>query len=134
MRKTYVIDGARFSSLEEFYDEISSVLIPGAYWGRNLDAFNDILRGGFGTPEGGFVLRWKNSRLSRRRLGYRETVRQLQLRLQRCHPSNRERVRRDLNKARQEQGPTVFDWLVEIIEDHGIGGEQAEDGVELQLM
>jgi RNAse (barnase) inhibitor barstar len=134
MRKTYVIDGARFSSLEEFYDEISSVLIPGAYWGRNLDAFNDILRGGFGTPEGGFVLRWENSRLSRRRLGYRETVRQLQLRLQRCHPSNRERVRRDLNKARQEQGPTVFDWLVEIIEDHGIGGEQAEDGVELQLM
>jgi RNAse (barnase) inhibitor barstar len=134
MRATYVIDGARFSRLEEFYDEISRVLIPDAYWGRNLDAFNDILRGGFGTPEGGFILRWKNSRLSRRRLGYRETVRQLELRLEHCHPSSRERFRRDLDRARQEQGPTVFDWLVEIIEDHGIGGEQAEDGVELQLM
>ena len=134
MRRTYEIDGARFSRLEEFYDEIGRVLIPGAYWGRNLDAFNDILRGGFGTPEGGFILRWKNSWLSRRRLGYRETVRQLEMRLQRCHPSNCAAVSKDLDRARQEQGPTVFDWLVEIIEDHGTGGEQAEDGVELQLM
>ena len=47
----YEIDGKNFSTLEEFYDEISRVLIPGAQWGRNLDAFNDILRGGFGTPD-----------------------------------------------------------------------------------
>jgi len=134
MRRTYVIDGTRFSTLEEFYDEVSRVLIPGAYWGRNLDAFNDILRSGFGTPEGGFILRWKNSQLSRRRLGYRETVRQLELRLQHCHPSNRARFRRALEDALRERGPTAFDWLVEIIEDHGTGGEQAEDGVELQLI
>ena len=44
-------------------------MIPDAYWGRNLDAFNDVLRGGFGTPEGGFTLRWKNHATSRRRLG-----------------------------------------------------------------
>src|SRR5262245_39633780 len=56
---------------------LSQVLIPGAAWGRNLDAFNDILRGGFGTPEGGFVLQWINSALSRERLGYPETVRRL---------------------------------------------------------
>jgi hypothetical protein len=29
MQRTYEIDGARFSTLEEFYDEISRVLIPG---------------------------------------------------------------------------------------------------------
>jgi len=133
MRRTYVIDGARFSTLEEFYDEISRVLIPGAVWGRNLDAFNDILRGGFGTPEGGFVLRWQNSQISRQRLGYRETVRQLELRLRRCHPSNRESVQADLDSARREMGPTAFDWPVEIIADHGAEGTQAEDAVELQL-
>jgi RNAse (barnase) inhibitor barstar len=70
-KPTYEIDGSRFSTLEGFYDEISRVLIPGAEWGRNLDAFNDVLRGGFGTPEGGVVLCWKNSALSREHLSSR---------------------------------------------------------------
>lgn len=70
MAKTvYEIDGHDFSTLEEFYNVMSRVLIPHASWGRNLDAFNDILRGGFGTPDDGFMLRWKNSSLSRQRLG-----------------------------------------------------------------
>jgi len=51
--KVFVIDGFQFSTLDGFFDEISRKLIPGAQWGRNLDAFNDILRGGFGTPEEG---------------------------------------------------------------------------------
>jgi RNAse (barnase) inhibitor barstar len=130
---TYEIDGNDFSTLEEFYDEVSRVLIPDAQWGRNLDAFNDILRGGFGTPESGFRLRWKNHAASRERLGYDETVRQLELRLQRCHPSNREMVRAELERARSAQGPTVFDWLVEIIEIHGANGDEAEDNIDLVL-
>jgi len=44
----YEIDGERVQSLEAFYDEISRQLIPDVFWGRNLDAFNDILRGGLG--------------------------------------------------------------------------------------
>lgn len=46
---------------------------------------------------------------------------------------NQESVTRDLAAARSGQGPTVFDWLVEIIRDHGPGGTQAADGVELVL-
>src|SRR5262245_862405 len=133
-RKIYQIDGHHFSALEEFYDEISRVLIPGADWGRNLDAFNDILRGGFDTPVEGFILQWKNSDLSRQRLGYAETVRQLSLRLEYCHPSNKEDVKSDLEQAKKGQGATVFDWLVEIIQVHGRGGEEEEDGVELVLL
>lgn len=64
-KRSYEIDGSRFSTLEGFFEEISSVLIPGTDWGKNLDAFNDILRGGFGTPDDGFILKWKNSNLSR---------------------------------------------------------------------
>jgi len=112
------IDGASFSTLEEFYDEVSRRLIPGAAWGCNLDAFNDILRGGFGTPEGGFILVWQSSDLSRERLAYPETIRQLERRLLRCHPSNRAVVRTELAAARVSKGPTVFDWLVEIIRGH----------------
>ena len=132
-KPVYKIDGRNLSTLEEFYDEISRVLIPGAAWGHNLDAFDDILSGGFGTPDGGFVLRWINSQRSRERLGHRETARQLERRLERCHPTNRSHVRAELASARRADGPTVFDWLVEIIRNHGEGGEEAEDGVELEL-
>lgn len=130
-KPTYEIDGKKFSTLEGFYGEISQVLIPGVEWGHNLHAFNDILRGGFGTPEGGFALRWQNSLASRERLGYPETVRQLEKRLQTCHPSNRSSVTRDLEQAKRGEGATVFDWLVEIINVHTAGGREAEDGVEL---
>jgi RNAse (barnase) inhibitor barstar len=132
-KAVYEIDGLDFATLEEFYIVVSRILIPGAEWGHNLDAFNDILRGGFGTPEGGFILRWKNSTVSRERLGYEETVRQLEHRLTRCHATNRQSVGKDLERAQQGVGPTVFDWLVEIIEVHCAGGGEQEDGVELVL-
>jgi RNAse (barnase) inhibitor barstar len=131
--KTYRIDGERFSTLEEFYEEISRVLVPGADWGHNLDAFNDILRGGFGTPDEGFTLIWENSETSKRSLGYPETVRQLQQRLERCHPSNRHSVEAQLSDTENYGGDTVFDWLVEIIRVHGTGGEEAADNVVLEL-
>jgi RNAse (barnase) inhibitor barstar len=133
MTKEYVIDGSQVTSLESFYDLISDVIIPGTYWGRNLDAFDEILRGGFGTPNEGFVLRWTHSEVSRARLAYPETIRQLEKRLERCHPANRASVEADLNRAKHLEGPMVFDWLIEIIRDHDVGGEQAEDGVRLVL-
>lgn len=131
--RIYEIDGEDFLTLEQFFDEVSRVLIPGVYWGRNLDAFNDILRGGFGTPDDGFTLRWRHHEASRRNLGHNETARQLQIRLGRCHPTNRAAVAAQLAEAQERTGPTVFDWLVEIIRDHGPGGTQAADRVLLQL-
>lgn len=132
-KKTYIIDGNDFSTLEEFYETISRILIPNADWGHNLDAFNDILRGGFGTPDEGFVIRWVNSSFSRTRLGYEETIRQLEMRLKRCHPTNRQTVAEELSASKRRVGPTVFDWLVEIISYHCEGGDEAEDGVELVI-
>jgi len=46
------IDGRKVKSVKDFYREIGcSVNGPGGYFGRNLDALADCLRGGFGTPE-----------------------------------------------------------------------------------
>jgi uncharacterized protein (TIGR02996 family) len=132
-KPVYEIDGRDFSTFEEFCEVVSRVLIPGAAWGHNLDAFNDILRGGFGTPKGGFVLRWKNSAVSRERLGYPETLRQVELRLARQGTDPRDVVGGDLERARQGVGPTVFDELVEIIRVHGAGSWEEEDGVDLIL-
>jgi RNAse (barnase) inhibitor barstar len=115
----YIIDGRQVGSLEDFYRVMGEAVNgPGGYFGSNLDAFNDCLRGGYGTPEDGdFAVEWRAHEVSRINLGYEETVRQLELRLARCHPSSRPHVQADLDAARAGQGPTVFDWLVEIFED-----------------
>jgi len=63
------LDGSLVYDRDDFYDQVSERLVPSAQWGRNLDAFNDILRGGFGTPEGPFVIRWHESAATRARLG-----------------------------------------------------------------
>src|ERR1700751_248338 len=112
----YIIDGENFSTLEGFYDEVSQVVVPGLTWGKNLDAFNDIVRG-YGTPVEGFTLVWKNSELSRTKLGYEETVRHLRKMMARSHRLGLPELERQLAEAEQHKGETVFDWLVEIFRD-----------------
>ena len=133
MKPAIYIDGEHFSTLDEFFRHFQEQALDGACWGSNLDSFHDVLRGGFGTPEDGFLLIWKNHLLSRSRLGYVETQRVLRRQLTTCHPANDERVQAELALAQQHQGETVFDWLVEIIRIHGPGGPEQEDGVELLL-
>jgi len=115
----YLINGSQVESLEDFWRLIGEAVNgSGGYFGGNLDAFNDCLSGGFGTPEDDdFIVEWRGHELSRASLGYPETARQLKLRLARCHPSSKPRVRAELKAARAGHGPTVFDWLVEIFED-----------------
>ncbi len=51
--KSIVIDGENFETIEGFYDEIDKVLTSELNWatGHNLNALNDLLRGGFGVHE-----------------------------------------------------------------------------------
>ena len=67
----YRIDGRKIKSVSDFYREIGSAVNgPGGYFGRNLDALADCLKGGFGTPENRpFEFEWQHSALSRRYLG-----------------------------------------------------------------
>lgn len=117
-KRTYIIEGMNFDTLEGFYDEISKVLIPGEYWGRNLDAFNDILYGGFGTPEEGFVLIWKHSKKSKRDLGHKETIKWLEYHLDKVHQTNINLMKERLVLAKQNQGEILFMTLMDIILDH----------------
>ncbi len=113
-KRCYSVDGAHFKTLEGFYEEISRKLTPDATWAESLDGFRCILQGGFGTPTNGFVLVWQHSALSRERLGYAETVRQLEKQLADC-PDKQFRLQ--LEQAQSGQGPTVFDWVVDIIRE-----------------
>ncbi|MFJ5217404.1 barstar family protein [Streptomyces sp. NPDC088354] len=118
MATIYVLDGTQITTLEDFWRVVGEAVNgPGGYFGRNLDALNDCLRGGFGTPDDDdFEFHWHDHAASRERLGYTETVRQLEFRLARCHPTNRPHVAQELAAARNGQGPTVFEWLVKIFE------------------
>lgn len=127
-----IIDGDQLDDLDGFAREFSAFLEDHT-WHGNLDAFNDILRGGFGTPEGGFVLRWLNSARSRRALGWEATIAWYEQALTTCHPSNRAGFRAKLDAARRQEGTTLFDWIAGIILDHGPGGTEPEDNVHLEL-
>jgi len=52
-RKTIVFDANRFSDLASFYQEVENTCTKDLGWsiGRNLNAFNDVLRGGFGSDQ-----------------------------------------------------------------------------------
>jgi RNAse (barnase) inhibitor barstar len=81
-----------FTTLTEFYDEVENKLTKGLDWkiGRNLDAFNDVLGGGFGIHDynDSLIVRWVNSDKSKKDLGQSET------------------------------GETLFDIIIDIILEH----------------
>ncbi|WP_326718232.1 MULTISPECIES: barstar family protein [unclassified Streptomyces] len=123
MTVIYVLDGTRIRTLEDFWRVAGESIGCGGYFGRNLDAFADCLRGGFGTPDDGdFAIEWRDHEASRQNLGHTETARQLELWLPRCHPTNKADMTTRLAQARAEDGPTAFDWLVDIIEEERPGG------------
>lgn len=117
-KKVYIVDGSRFSTLSEAAVEFTRVLGLSESWNGNLDAFNDFLRGGFGTPEDGFILVWRHSEISRERLGHFETLLWLEERVHHCHPSNVAHIQERITAARQNEGETLFDTLVDIIRGH----------------
>lgn len=91
-RKTIIINGNNFATLEEFYSEIDKVLTKDLDWvtGHNLDVFNDLLRGGFDVYE------------------YEEPVRLIW--------QNSDKSKADLNTL--IQGETIYEILANIIKEH----------------
>ena len=73
MKKEIILEGNNFSNEKELYDEVESKFTKGLEWkiGRNLNAFNDVLRGGFGIYEYEEPVKviWKNFEKSKKELG-----------------------------------------------------------------
>lgn len=70
-QKTFEIDGISINNLKEFFDAIGRQLVEeNKDWGKNWNAFDDILVGGFEKTEYGEPIKiiWRNSRVSRQRL------------------------------------------------------------------
>jgi hypothetical protein len=79
------------------------------------------------------VLKWLNSESSQAALGYEATTRRLERLLLTCHPSNRSIIEARISSARRREGPTLFDEIIEIIRNHGPGGNESDGGVLLEL-
>ena len=75
--KEFILDGKKFNDMEGFYNEIDKLLTKDLDWktGHNLDAFNDLLRGGFGVHEyeEPIIIKWINYEKSKKDLG-NETI------------------------------------------------------------
>ena len=126
MRKEITIDGMRFDDLPGFFDEAERVFTKDLTFaiGRNLDAFNDILRGGFGVHEYGepITVRWIHFGKSKEDFGYDATVKYIGYLLKRCYPANVDHVQKKFDDAKQRIGQTLLDIIVEIILDHDNSG------------
>lgn len=117
-----IINSNIFSNIEEFYIEIDNLLTKDLTWktGHNLDAFNDLLRGGFGVYEyyESITIIWENSEKSKKDLGYIETIKYYESVLLRCHPTNIDNVKALIKDLKEENGETLFDIIIHIIKSH----------------
>ena len=124
--REFIIDGMKFDDIEGFYREIDNLFTKGLDWqtGHNLDAFNDILRGGFGVHEYGEPIKiiWKNFAKSSKDFGYEATIKHYEQILTRCHSSNIEFIQRKVTDARNGTGKTLIDIIIEIIMDKDNSG------------
>ncbi|PIA77435.1 Barstar (barnase inhibitor) [Gaetbulibacter sp. 4G1] len=72
------INGNKFSNIKGFYQEIESKMTFGLSWkiGRNLNAFNDVLYGGFGVHnvDEKYILKWHRSEKSKSELKYFDRI------------------------------------------------------------
>ena len=121
MNRKITIDGSHFNTLEEFYDEIDKLLTKDISFrtGHNMDAFCDLLYGGFGVHEPGESLDfyWLHTVKSRRDFGYEATAAFWEKALKTCHPTAREHVQSMIHAAKKHTGETLFDILVNAIRE-----------------
>lgn len=129
-RLEIVIDGNNFSDMEGFYDEVKNKFTRNYddYVGRNLNAFNDLLRGGFGVFDYGtpITIKWLNADKSKNDLGYAATILQYEKALAKCPDENKPFIQEKIDMAKANEGQTLFDIIVDIILDTDDSGHDCE--------
>ncbi len=108
-----VINGSHFSNMEGFYEEVSQLFMKDEDWKvGTLDGFNDILYGV--TTD----ITWGNSQKSKEDLGFDATKEFYENKIRQGKPFNVELIQQKLDELIDGKGQTLFDILIEIIEEH----------------
>lgn len=120
--KTFVIDSRHFDDIPGFFRELNRLFMQGEDWqlGESLDAFDDLLYGGYGALAGQKEIRllWRGAHKSRTDLGPETTqdfYRNKLLQPQRYNPAW---ARQQLAALEAGTGKTYFETLLEIIAQH----------------
>jgi RNAse (barnase) inhibitor barstar len=124
--KTIQLDGNKFDDLSGFYNEVKENFCPDLDgFGRNLDAFDDVLYGGFGVYgyEEKIKVIWINSQKSMNDLGYDATMAKLieWSKSEHPHVSNEEydrHMNEKIDELKKYKKPTLYNTIVEIIKRH----------------
>ena len=123
MQTQITIDGAAIYDIASFYEEINRVFMADEDWkiGQSLDAFSDLLYGGFGALKGNepVDLIWLEIEKSRKVLGYEATRTYYEEKLKPDSPFNKSLFQEKLIALEHGVGETYFDILIGIIAEHG---------------
>ncbi|HEX7662968.1 MAG TPA: barstar family protein [Polyangiaceae bacterium] len=122
------IDGDAFDDMYGFYEELGRKWLFDEPWGRNFNALNDVLRGGFGEPDVPVRFRWKNSARSREMLGLARTIERIESTLDVQDEEKADRLRAWIERARRGEEESAFEIVVRIFRDH------ESEGVVLELL
>lgn len=116
------INGSNFQDIEGFYEELNRLVMQEENWklGASLDAFNDLLYGGFGVIKDydELEINWLNSEKSKGDLGVEMTKSYYQQKLKHPETYNSEFVQEKLEELEAGNGQTYFEILLEIISEH----------------
>lgn len=122
MAKEFIINGGCISDITTFYQEINRVFMQDENWkiAESLDAFNDLLHGGFGAlrSEETNIVIWKNMEVSRNALGYETTKKYYLNKLLPNSPFNKKHFRIKLDGLESGESQTYFDIILKIIAEH----------------
>jgi len=122
MVKQIEIDGNAINDIASFYEEINRVFMGGESWvmANSLDAFDDVLYGGYGVLQGtqSVVLVWHHIDHSRKALGYQTTRAYYLSKLRPGSSFNKKLFEEKLDALESGRGETYFDTIMSIIAEH----------------
>lgn len=122
MKQTLIIDGNNFSDLESFFDEIDRIFTKDLDWqtGHNLNAFNDLLRGGFGVYEYEEPVRliWINISKSKADLSLEAEKKWYEKALKESRGEDQQFFKDKIKELTENNVQTLFDIILGIIADH----------------
>ncbi|MEH3121593.1 MAG: ribonuclease inhibitor [Sphingomonas phyllosphaerae] len=120
--KTLTIRGRSIRDIPSFYAEINRVFMAGEDWklGESLDAFNDLLFGGYGAIAGPepVELVWEDIEASRVALGIDTTRAHLLGKLRQPERYSVAVIQQQLDRLEGRDGSTYFDTILDIIREH----------------
>lgn len=122
MVKQLAIEGNAINDIASFYEEINRVFMVGESWtiGHSLDAFNDLLFGGYGALQGAqsVGIRWHHMDHSRTALGYQTTRAYYLDKLRPGPPYTKQLFEEKLAALESDSGETYFDSILTILAEH----------------